>query len=78
MDSERVSDANDFPFHVAGDVCPQCAPMWENQNLPPKSFVPVLDSEGQVIKTDKGIEIVACPYCDGGLLFELPKSVSDD
>lgn len=77
-DVATTPDENESPFHVTGDICPQCAPMWESQNLPPKHFVPVLDPDGQVMKTDNGIEIVACPYCDGGLLFELPKSAVDD
>lgn len=63
----------------AGQVCRTCYPMWAHQGLAPKYYLPVYDSQGQPSHTETGIPIVACPYCDGELIFTLPKkSATDD
>ncbi len=60
-----------------GQVCENCHPMWDSQNLPPQTFQIVRDEHGEPVTTVNGAVVIACPYCDGLPLFELPKNVHD-
>ncbi len=62
---------NKFP--KSGDVCKSCYTFWHNQKLPPKILKSVLTSKGKPSYTETGIPIVACEFCDGQLIFTLPK-----
>lgn len=59
----------------AGDVCRGCKDFWERQNPPiqPRHMVHVFDADGNPLKTESGIVIVVCPYCDGDLILSLDK-----
>ena len=63
----------DDHLQQAGETCLSCKDFWEDQNLPAKRMVNVVDARGNVIKTDKGLPIVVCPHCDGELILRHKK-----
>jgi len=73
MDKKKIS-----LLTKAGDICQTCRPQWTHQKLEPKRYQSVLDAHNVPATTDYGIPIIACAFCDGELIFSLPKSPQSD
>jgi hypothetical protein len=66
------------PLPEAGDICQGCSKFWLARKLSPKRMVTVFNADGDPIKTEKGLEIVVCPHCDGDTILRLDKHTSEE
>lgn len=73
MDPKKLSELSQ-----PGDNCGTCLKQWTHQKMEPKKLQEVIGADGKPLVTPNGVPILACPFCDGELIFVLSKDVIDD